>query len=64
MCSDKKRGSGVFPARPADIQATVQYAGIKQDSNCSAQKIRSRIEFSEDLHAVCSINFRKGNNHQ
>ena len=61
-CSDKKTGSGV--SLQPDFQATVQYACMKQASNCWVRKVCSRIEFAQDLHAadavyhqVCSINF-------
>ena len=52
ICSDKKRASGVFPARMADFQAAVQCACV---SNWWAQKIRSRFEFAQDLQAADAV---------
>ena len=46
------RASGVFPARMADFQAAVQCACV---SNWWALKIRSRIEFAQDLQAADAV---------
>uniref|UniRef100_UPI00358F3F63 uncharacterized protein n=1 Tax=Myxine glutinosa TaxID=7769 RepID=UPI00358F3F63 len=62
--SRKKRGLDVYPVRTKDFQETIE-AICKQRADDWGEKVRGRVEFAQDLHAVdaiyhqsCNVNFR------